>query len=116
MAFLLATVAACFYCSYVMCIVLYRMGPPATLLEFVMIAVYRGRVLTAMLIVTLVLGVALGAFFVFHLWLVLRGETHNEHVKRNRFAMAARLTNTPVDLTNPYNRGAWRNLLHLLFP
>lgn len=116
MVFLLATIIACFYCAYVMALVLYRMGPPASMREYVLIVMYRGGIVTAMLALTAVLGVTLTAFFSFHLWLVMRGETHNEHAKRGKYAEAARITNTKVDLRNPYNRGALPNLMHMMFP
>ena len=125
--FLLCTALLCFYCVQQCLAILLELARRqqvvvAGVMDFCILLFLRGGVFRNMAVLTLVAGVAVFAFFVFHLRLALRNVTTNEYVKRRRAAAA--LETAPPEVRRAarrslqdtlYSRGSWSANLRALF-
>ncbi len=83
LSFLLATAALCFYCVYLCVTIVLKLARKQAIAvdgvkDFLIVFMLRGGVFRNMAIITLVAGVAVGAFFLFHLRLACKNMTTNE--------------------------------------
>lgn len=75
----------------------------------------REKALTALFVVCFVMALLVAMFFAFHLWLLAKGYTTNEHYKWRAIARECRRANRAIP-TNLYNRGFFANLAEALWP
>lgn len=121
--FLLATALLCGYCVWLCVGIMWRVAQsgklipaPVSLLAFIPFFITKGGVFFALAFITLICGVAVFAFFSFHLYLAARNITTNEYVKRRRYLSAELHENQRRLLRDDiYDRGILRNLWSVFF-
>jgi hypothetical protein len=125
--FLVCTALLCFYCVQQCLAILLELArrkqlPLDTVKDYLVLFFLRGGVFRNLIVLTLVAGGAVSAFFIFHLRLAVRNVTTNEYVKRRR--AAAGLLSAPSELRRSakrslddslYSRGSWAANLSALF-
>lgn len=75
----------------------------------------REKALTALFVVSFVMALLVAAFFAFHLWLLAKGCTTNEHYKWRVIARECRRANKAIPI-NLYNRGFLANVAEVVWP
>lgn len=75
----------------------------------------RERTLCALLVVSTVMGALVAGFCFFHLWLLYKGQTTNEHYKWRAIAVDYRKDRQPLP-RNVYDRGLVANVAEVLWP